>query len=91
MRNARLVLILAGAYALSYLAIGASTFIDRRDYDLAFSKWYKNPTTENEIVFRKEQAKSQAIRAEAPLIGALVVVSLGYGIYAFSSKLNKSR
>jgi hypothetical protein len=91
MRVASLIFILAGAYIVSYLAIDSSTFIHRRDFDHAFFEWYKKPTAENKAVLQKEQEKNRAIRMKGDAPGAAIVVSLGYGIYAFLGRLRKSQ
>ena len=91
MRTGRLILILALAYALSYLAIDRATFIHSRAFDHAFSEWYKNPTPENKSVLQKEQETNKAIRVKGDALGAAVFVSVGYGIYALVGRLKKSR
>jgi hypothetical protein len=87
----RLIFILVGAYVLAYLAIDGSTFIHRRAFDHAFSVWYKNPTAENEAALRKEQEINKVVRRKGDALGAAILVSLGYGIYALSGRLRKSR
>jgi hypothetical protein len=84
-------LILACAYALAYLVIDGSTFIHRRAFDHAFFVWHKNPTAENEAALQKEQEINKAIRIKGDALGAAILVSLGYGIYALSRRLRKSR
>jgi hypothetical protein len=79
------------ACAVAYLAIDSSTFIHRRDFDRAFSAFYKNPTPENEAAFRKEQEINKLIRMKGDALGAAILVSLGYGIYALLGRLTKSR
>jgi hypothetical protein len=90
MRSARLIVILACGYALAYLTIDAATFIHRQDFDHAFYEWYKNPTAENNAVLQKEQEKNRAIRMKGDALGAAILVSLGYGIYAFLGRMRKS-
>jgi hypothetical protein len=90
MRSARLIVILACGYALAYLAIDGATFIHRPDFDHAFYEWYKNPTAENKAVLQKEQEKNRAIRMKGDALGAAILVSLGYGFYAFLGRMRKS-
>jgi hypothetical protein len=86
-----MILILVVAYAVSYVVIDGATFIHSRAFDHAFSKWYKNPTAENEAALRKEQEINRAIRIKGDALGAAICVSLGYGIYALFGRLRKSR
>jgi hypothetical protein len=87
----RLIVILACCYALAYLAIDGSSFIHRREFDHAFYEWYKNPTAENKAVLQEEQETNKAIRMKGDALGAAVLVSAGYGIYALTGRLRKSR
>jgi hypothetical protein len=90
-RALRLIFILVFAYAVSYLAIDLLSFVHRRDFDNAFSGWYRNPTAENEAALRKEEEINKAIRINGDALGAAILVSVGYGIYALFGRVRKSR
>jgi hypothetical protein len=68
----------AFAFVLAYLI---PSFIHRREFDQAVMAYYKNPTPENESAQRVRQRKNEFIHLEGSALGALVLVTLGYGVY----------
>src|SRR5260370_7702644 len=68
------------AFVLAYLI---PSFIHRREFDQAFTAYYKNPTSENESALRAQQRKNEFIhRGDSPLAAPLLV-ALGYTLYSF--------
>jgi hypothetical protein len=82
MRWTRKLLILSAAYVFAFiLAYWVPSFIHRREFDQAFSAWYKNPTPENAAALRIQQRKNELIHLEGSAIGALVLLIVFCGIY----------
>jgi hypothetical protein len=82
MRWRRISLILSAAYVSAFiLAYCVPTFIHRREFDQAFSAWYKNPAPENASAFRAEQHKNEIIHLEDSAMGALLLLTVSFGIY----------
>lgn len=70
------------AYVLLFiLMLFVPTFSHRRSFDEAFTAWYKNRTPENEAALRAQQRKNELIDLEFSAAGALIVLTVGYGLY----------
>ncbi len=74
-------------WLLAYLALASvlawtvPSLIRRRDFDIAYETWRKNPTPENEAAFRAQHRTNELIHLKDSLIGALFLLSLGLGAY----------
>jgi hypothetical protein len=68
----------AAAFVLAYLI---PEHIHRRDFDRAFIAWLHDRTPQNEAVLRSEQRKNEMIKFADTAAIALVLVTLGTGIY----------
>jgi len=58
------------------------SFLHRRDFDRAFTAYYKNPTPENSEALRAQQRINDFINLSFDGVGALALTTCCYGIYA---------
>jgi len=65
--------------------------IHRRSFDEAFTAWYKNRTAENEAALRVQKRKNELIELEFCVVGALIVLVVGYGLYRLVRLTARSR
>ena len=74
----RFVLVYAAVFILVYLI---PEHIHRRDFDKAFMAWFHDRTPQNEEALRMEQRKNEKIKRSDSVVIALVLMTLGAGIY----------
>jgi len=83
MRLVRTILRWLAAYILVLTIVFlVPEHIHRRDFDRAFSAWYKNRSPETEAALRAEQRKNEIIHMKDSVTIAFVLVVVGYGVYA---------
>jgi len=73
------------AFVLIYFT---PSFTHRRDFDHAFFVYYKDPTPENATALRVQQRINEYFQLGFAAVGALVLVSLGYGVYGAARLAN---
>lgn len=65
--------------ALAYVLV--PNLIHRKQFDLAFDSWRKNPSSQNEALLRTQQHRNMIIQPEGSAIGALVLWVAGFASY----------
>ena len=66
------------------------SFLHRRDFDRAFSAYYKNPTPENSEALRAQQRINDYIKLSFNGIGAFALATLVCGGYGLVSLIGNS-
>ena len=70
------------AYVLAFIIASLTPrFVHRRDFDRAFSEYYKNPTPENAAALQAQGRVNDAISIKMSAIAAFLLVSFGFGAY----------
>ena len=71
------------------------SFLHRREFDRAFTAYYRNPTPENSDALRAQQRINDYINLSFDGVGALALTTCGYGIYglihAIGSTVKRAR
>jgi hypothetical protein len=83
----RLLLILLVAFVFVSLT---PSFLHRREYDRAFTAYYRNPTPENSDALRAQQSINDYINFSFTGVGALALTTCGYGIYGVIRLISSS-
>jgi hypothetical protein len=65
-------------------------FLHRRDYDQAFTAYYRNPTPENLDALRAQQRINNYIKLSFNGVAALALTTCGYGIYGLIRSISGS-
>jgi hypothetical protein len=82
MRLAKITLRYLGYYVLVFILVSLiPEHIHRRDFDRAFSTWWKDRTPQNEAALRAEQHKNEIIQLQDSAVIALVVLVVVGGTY----------
>jgi hypothetical protein len=77
-------------YAFAFILINLTpSFHHRRDFDRAVSAYYKDPTPENAAELRAQRDINKDIDFKFAAVGALIIVTLGYGIYGVARLANR--
>jgi len=71
------------------------SFLHRREFDRAFTAYYRNPTPENSEALRAQQRINDYISLSFDGVGALALTTCGCGIYglvhAIGSAVKRAR
>jgi hypothetical protein len=82
MSGARKVSYFLVAYVISFvLILMTPSFRHRRDFDLAFFAYYKDPSPENESALRYQQRMNEYFDLKFAAVGVFIVVAFGYGTH----------
>jgi hypothetical protein len=66
------------------------SFLHRREYDQAFTAYYRNPTPENSAALRAQQRINDYIKFSFTGVSALALTTCGYGIYGVIRLVSRS-